>query len=457
MRGEERGARAAGSLGVGRKLLLGSGDHALTLTLSSLSLVYVVFLNEQVGLRPAVAVLIPWIGRFVDAFTDPLMGRITDLTRSRWGRRRPYFLLGAGPFALSFALLWVDPELDSDLATFGFCLAAYVFYSLASTLVSVPYVAVVAEVVPGFEQRNSVNAYRSALTLAGTLLAASGFKPLADALGAAAGPDYLAAGSLLGIWVGLPFLLLSVFVREPVGFQRAPRRRLVEGLRLLAAHRNYSHLAGLYVCGRIAMDLAGMILLFYFTYWLGRPGDFAPTMALFILSAALALPLWTRLAARTQKKLVFQLGCAWWGGFMLLLFFIEPGFPPRWATFAIVGIAALGYGVIDMIPWSMLADVADEDELISGDRREGLYGGVLTWARKLGGATGVLLGGLLLDASGFDGQAATQSEGALGMVRGIAAFGPALFLGLAIWASRGYALTRQRHAEIVSQLGGRAA
>ena len=109
-------------------------------------------------------------------------------------------------------MLWFDPELESQVAAFAFCTGIYVFYSLASTVVSVPYVALIPEVVPDYAQRTSVNAYRSALTLLGTLIGSSGFLLLTELLGDNRAA-YFQTGALLGIWVTLPFLVLSVATR----------------------------------------------------------------------------------------------------------------------------------------------------------------------------------------------------------------------------------------------------
>jgi GPH family glycoside/pentoside/hexuronide:cation symporter len=434
-------------LGVLHKLALGSGDHAMTLSLSVISFVYFAFLTDVVHLRPALAGLVLWSGRLLDAFTDPVMGRISDATRSRLGRRRPYFLFGALPFGLSFALLWFAPGFESQGARFAFCVATYALYDLTSTILSVPYVAILPEIVPGYTERNSVNAYRSALVLLATLLAGATFVPLAEFLGGGR-PDYLAAGWVFAAWLVWPWFWVYSVVRERPDFQRPPEMGLAAGARALLRHRNYLRLAGLYVSGRIAMDLVSMMLLFYFTHWLGRRSDFAPAIAIFILAAVAFLPAWVWLAERHDKQRVFQWGCAWWGGFMLLLGGVTPEAPSRWLTFALVALAAGGYAVIEKMPWSMLGEVIDEDELACGERREGVYGGVLTWARKLAGATAVALGGLVLEWAGYRGNAESQPETARFAIRWLTTLGPASLLLLAIWFASGYSLGRERHSEI---------
>jgi len=444
-------------LGPVQKLALGSGDHALSLTLSAISFVYFAYLTGVVGLRPGLAGIVLWIGRLFDAFTDPIMGRISDATRSRLGRRRPYFLWGALPFAASFALLWYTPGFESQSARFTYCAISYVFYGLTATLVGVPYVAILPEVVPDYAERTSLNAYRSALVLLATLLAGSGFEALAQALGGDA-RAFLAAGSAFALWAAWPWFWLFAVAREQPGFQgRARRMGMMQGARTLLQHANYLRLAGLYVCGRIAMDLTGLLLLVYFTHWLGRRSDFKWAIALFITAAALFLPFWVRLAAFREKRRVFQWGCAWWAVFMIALAFVSPDFPPRWVSFAMIGLAAGGYAVIEMMPWSMLGEVIDEDELACGERREGVYGGVLTWIRKLAGATAFALTGFALEWTGFRGQAASQPEAAREMIRWLTTLGPAFFLAVAFAIAGGYSLDRERHAEIRRQLERRAA
>jgi len=442
-------------LGVVQKLALGSGDHAMTLTLSAISFVYFAFLTDVVGLRPALAGGVLWIGRLVDAFTDPLMGRISDATRSRLGRRRPYFLFGALPFAASFALLWLAPGFESQGARFAFCAASYVAYGLAATVLSVPYVAVLPELVTDYAERNSVNAYRSALVLLSTLLAGSAFEPLTRAFGGGS-RGFFETGVLFAIWAAWPWFWLFAVAHERSDFQRPRGMSALAGARALLRHANYLRLAGLYVCGRIAMDLVSLLLLFYFTHWLGRRTDFAPAIAIFILAAVAFLPAWLRLAERHDKRRIFQWGCAWWAGFMVLLAFLTPEYPPRWVAFGLILLAAGGYAVVEMMPWSMLGEVIDEDELACGERREGVYGGVLTWIRKLAGASAFAFTGFVLEWAGYQGQREQQPEAAREAIRWLTTLGPALFLLLAIWTARRYSLTRERHAEIRAELAARA-
>jgi sugar (glycoside-pentoside-hexuronide) transporter len=432
-----------------------AGDHTVNLVLSSASLLYLVFLTDVVGLRPALAGGVVWIARVVDAITDPMMGRISDLTRWRAGRRRPYFLIGALPFGVFFGLMWLDLPLASQGAKFAYYSAAYVGVSLAMTCLSVPYLALIPEMAIGYDERTSFNTFRSAAAVMGTFVAAA-MKPLSDWLGGG-GAGWSQAAAILGVWLVLPWLAVFRVSFERPGFRREAMVGFAEGTRILANHRSYRVLSLFFILARIAVDTIGAMFLFYFSYWLGREYDFAPTLFLFLSVVVLSLPFWLRVARHHDKRTIFVIGAAWWIGAQVFIFLGDPSWP-RWAMFAIAGLAAVGYAVADLMPWAMLGDVIDEDELATGERREGVYVGFFTFLRKLGGATAVALVGVTLEWSGYVGglPREQQTELALTTIRVLTSLAPALLLALAIWAALSYPLSRAAHREILDQLDRRA-
>lgn len=438
--------------GLSLKLFYALGDHTLNLTLSSLSLLYVFFLTEVIGLRPLLAGAVPLVGRAVDAFTDPIMGRISDLTRSRLGRRRPWFLIGAIPFGLSFALLWLDPGFESQWASFAWFASAYALYSVASTVLAVPYVAILPEIVPDYDDRTSIGGWKAALAITGTLVAAAGFRPLAAWLGG--GPeelDWAGAGLLLGVWVALAWPGLFAVTRERPATS-ASAQPLRTGLGVALAHRAYLQLCGLYIFGRMAMDMLGALLVFYFAYWIGRSGDFEVSLAVFLVCAVASLPLWVRLGVRLDKHRAFAAGALWWGVSLSLLAVATPEWPSRTALIGLIAVSALGYGVVDMMPWAMLADVMDEAEVESGEQRAGLYAGLFTFVRKLAGAIAVFLVGAVLDAVGFQSGGVEQSEGVRRALRWATAVLPAIFVLSSAGLALLYPLGRERVQEVRRRL-----
>ncbi len=437
------------------KIVYALGDHTVNLVLSAASLLYLVYLTDVAGLRPALAGAVVWVARAIDAFSDPAMGRLSDLTRWRRGRRRPYFLIGAIPFGIFFALMWLDVPLDSQGAKFAYYAAVYVGVSLAMTCLSVPYLALIPEMATSYDERTSFNTFRSAAAVLGTFVAVT-MKPLADALGGDAA-GWSRAAAILGVWLVVPWLAVYRVSFERPGHRREAQVGFVEGARILVRHRAYRILSGLFILARIAVDLIGAMFLFYFTYWIGREQDFAPTLLLFLSLVVVSLPFWLHFARRHDKRNIFVFGAAWWIGAQFFIYSAQPEWP-RWSMFAIASLAAIGYAVADLMPWAMLGDVIDEDELRTGERREGVYVGFFTFLRKLGGASAVLLVAVVLDLSGYVGGVPReqQSEAALLGIRVLTSLVPALLLALAIWVSLSYPLGRAAHQKILDQIRERS-
>ena len=198
----------------------------------------------------------------------------------------------------------------------------------------------------------------------------------------------------------LPWIGVYAATRDRPGFQRRSATTFVQGLAVLARNRVYRRLVGLYVCSRITMDLIGAMFLFWFTYWIRRPGDFEFTLGLLLVAAAVSLPFWLHLSAHRDKQTVFRIGTSFWLVVQCLIF----GAGPAWSRGEILLLAVaagVGFAVTDVVPWSMLADVIDADELETGERREGLYFGTFSFLRKLAGASAVSLGGLGLELAGY--------------------------------------------------------
>jgi oligogalacturonide transporter len=445
----------APTLGPGRKSVYALGDMTLSTGFAALSLIYASFFLTQVAdLRPALAGLVPLVGRAIDAFTDPIMGRISDRTRWSGERRRPYFLLGAIPYGLSFALLWSESPFDSQAGLFAWYCGAYCLLSVASTVLAVPYLAILPEMAQDYDERTSLNTYRSVGSTLGIFVAVT-VRPIAEALGG--GPaGYASVGMLFGVLLALPWLAVhrASFERVRVA-TAASRESLREGLQSVLRLKSFVRLTWIYIFGRIAMDLAATLMILFVSYWIGRTADFELVMAVFLVSVVLSLPAWLYLSRGRDKATVFIWGAAGWMLVSCSQALIQPDWP-RWVLFAFIPLAGAGFALVDLMPWSMLGEVIDEDELESGERREGIYNGVFTFLRKLGGAVGVFLVMSVLDLVGFE-KGDDQSELVQQTIRFLAAGAPALFLGLAIWVTLNYPLTRVAHARVLQALSAREA
>ncbi|MFQ5666261.1 MAG: MFS transporter [Candidatus Binatia bacterium] len=431
------------------------GDHTVNIQLATVSLFFLFFLTDVVGLPPSQAGLVLLVGRAVDAITDPLMGRISDRTRWRLGRRRPYFLLGAPLFGLTFALLWSPSGLRSGAGVFFFYAVTYVLNTLASTVLAVPYMALLPELALGYHERTSMNTFRATGAVLAILAAAVGMPALVQAFGGGA-PGYEAAGWVFGFWVALPWLVVYAVTWERPGFRKPVSGSFLANARRLVQHRSYRILAALFLSSRISVDVSAAMLIFYFTYWVRRPQDFPAAFVLLLTGVVFSLPFWLRLSRRVDKRSIFIAGALIWASMLVGVLLYRPEHS-RVVILAICALSGVGYAVADLMPWSMLGDVIDQDELFSGERREGMYVGFFTFLRKLGGALGVALAGVALEGAGFVHGAAAQTEAALWAMRSLASVAPIVFLLIASWIAWHYPLTRARHAEILAELAGKRA
>jgi Na+/melibiose symporter-like transporter len=442
-------------LGPLRKSVYALGDFTLNAALSALTIVYAQYFLVQIAdVRAVAAGAIPLIGRGIDAFFDPLMGRISDRTPWRMGRRRPWFLLGALPYGLFFAAMWADPPFDSAAARFAYYAAAYTLMNLAMSVLTVPYLAIQPEMALAYDERTSLNVFRTIGSMFG-ILAAVALKPVAQSLGGDAA-GFALAGAIYGVLIAVPWFAVWLATFERPSFRdRASESDLLDAVRFTFRHPTFMRLTWIYIMGRIAMDLAGTLLVLYVSFWLGRPGDFEITMGLFLAGVIVGLPIWLRLARGRDKARIFVAGSIWWMALSTGLAALQPE-SPRWLMFVYVPLVGFGFAVVDVMPWSMLGEVIDEDDLLSGERREGLYNGMFGFLRKLGGAVGVFLVLGLLDLLGYE-KGAQQNETARQAIRWMTAGAPAAFLVVAVWLARGYPLTRARHAEILAKLAARDA
>jgi len=428
------------------------GDHSVNLSLSSLSIFFFFFLTEVAGLRPGLAGAAMLVARCFDAVSDPLIGRFSDTRTWATGRRRPFFLIGMIPFAVCFALLWRTPfEPTEQAAMFAYYTLVYMALSLATTTLSVPYLALIPEMARDYHERTSLNAFRAGCAVSGTLFAV-GMRALADSWGGDA-DAYAAAGLIFAIWLMVPWLPAYRVSFEQADADAPPPASLIEGAIQVATHRNFLRLSALFVSARIAVDLVAAALAYFTAFWLLRPGDLVPAMLILLLSSMLSLPIWLQIAKRVDKHKMFIAGAGFWAFLLCAMFFVTPEFP-QFALFAAIGLAGFGYCAADLTPWSMIGEVIDEDELGSGQRREGIYNGFFTVLRKIGGASGVAAMGLTFELAGYVPDQ-PQSDEALLAIRVAATLAPACFLAIAIAFAVGYPLTRAEHERIRGELDAR--
>lgn len=448
-------------LPIWRKIAYGAGDSGFSLTSTALALLYLYFLLNVVGLDPAAAGISIGIGRVWDAFNDIFIGTLSDRTRSRWGRRRPYLLFGAIPLGIAFVLMWLVPPLDQQTPLLIYYTAMYILFDTLFTLTNVPYIALTPEIAPTYDERTSLHSYRMAFSIGFGLIGAVAPLAIVDAL-AGSNPTvadlrsaYTAMAILLGLFSIFPIYITVFAVRENPEYQLLPRPPLRQSFRIAAGNKAFLVAVGIYLLTWIPIDLVQFVLVFLLRDYFGLSNDDVNVVfGLLFGTAVVALPLWVWVSHRWNKNRAYQVGIAFLAGVLVVLSFTAPGQPALIVILAI--LAGIGISAAHAIPLAMLPDTIEWDELRSSNRQEAAYYSVVTLIQKLIGAATIALTGSLLAATGYvqaiEAGSVVQPASAISAIRFLAGLLPAAIFVAGIILCAFYPLTRERHARLVKAI-----
>jgi len=449
----------------------GAGDLGPAITANILAFFLLYFFTSVAGMNAALAGSLLLISKIWDAVNDPIVGMWSDRTRSgKWGRRYPWMLWGAIPFGITFFLQWIVPKFSSDPATnqtglFWYYIAVAIVFNTFYTIVNLPYTALTPELTQDYNERTSLNSFRFTFSIGGSILslilAQVIFASVADAA-----QRYLVLGGICAVLSTIPLYWcvfgtrarsvevaqhhLTSSVEEP-----APLPYLQQ-MRIVFSNRPFLFVIGIYLCSWLGVQITAAILPYFVVNWLGQPSSIFTAVALAVQGTALVmLFVWSAVSARVGKKAVYFMGMVIWIIAQAGLFFLQPS--QSGLIFPLAIMAGVGVSTAYLIPWSMMPDVIELDELNTGQRREGVFYGFMVLLQKIGLAIGLFLVGQALNAAGFIESAAgepapIQPDSALLAIR--LAIGPiptvALVLGLVL--AYFYPITREVHAEILLKL-----
>jgi glycoside/pentoside/hexuronide:cation symporter, GPH family len=432
--------RPAGRLPLSVKVLYGLGDWGNTTT-STIFLFFFAFFLTDVALLPSnLAALVLLAGGIWDALNDPLIGALTDRVRTRWGRRRPFFLFNALPLAATFTMLWWVPPGGDLLKTAWFTLA-YVLFDTSFTLMTVPYGALTAELTEDYDERTELTGWRMATSMLGGLVAAF-FVPVIVGAFARKAAGYFAAACSFGLLACVPYLMLFFSTKERFASSERPRESALASFAATLKNRAFRHVALIYLLSWATVNLVASLLQYYVTYWVRIP-DQLEFVLVVVQGAALAcIPLVVFLSGRLGKRVAYSLTAGFWAAVMLGLACI----PATARTFAYVlaGLAGLGVAGAHVVPWSMVPDVIEDDEMRSGFRREGAFYGVIVLIQKSGTAFMLALAQWILHWTGYA-PGREQPPSALLAIRLLIGAVPAVLLGFSIVIALRYPIGRGEH------------
>lgn len=454
-------------LGLGTKIGFGMGDIYGGGSMLIVGSLYLIFLTDVVRLNPALAGVVLLLSKGWDAVSDPLMGVISDRTRTRFGRRRPYFLAGVVLIFLSFVLLWTPVHFHAEAARFAFVLFAYLFFSTVITTVMIPYNALAAELTLDYRERSSLVSIRMAFSMGSTLVCAVVPLAVVNALPSKSS-GYLVMGAIFGLFFALPYIATFFTTKERPEFQmdqpRLSLRTFMEPFKV----RAFRNVIFMYLFAFLAIDIVEAIIIYFMTYYVGKGGETNLLLGTLLVLQLVAIPAYTYLMKHRSKRTAFIVGAAIWLALSFVSFAIGPGLP-LFAYFLFAGAVGVGMGGVIVSIYSIFPDIPDVDELVSGARREGIYSGMTTFLRKLSSALALFLLSQAIALSGYlppvetvvngvtKSVPQTQPEAFIVVLRLLFALLPALLVGICLISAVRYPLSPAVHEELKGILSRRRA
>jgi oligogalacturonide transporter len=438
------------------KLIYGGGELLNATSTVIILMLYLKFLIDTVGLSPMMAGVCLVSGKLWDAFSDPLIGAISDRTRSRFGRRRIYFLLFSVPASVAFTAMWIKVDTAAVWTQVVYYAAIYVAFKTLATALNVPYQALGPEMTDDYDDRTSLITFRMAFAISGAIAAGVVPNIIVERFSQSNQPElgHLLVAGLFGALYIVSWILIFLKVEERSTPTTTPKLPFFQALGLTIHSRSFRMLIGMYLCAFLALDVLTAAAKFYVEEFLANPKLMPLVMGSMLGSALLALPLYLRITAHFERKHALFLGLLIWLCGLALLATLDRADSTAWlvASMILVGVGVSGAFVV---PWSALPEVIDVDKIVNGRAQEGIFSGVMTFLRKVSTTGALFLLSATLDLTGYltpeIGGTTTQPETTLRAIQLLITAVPALLLVLCIVFTlrypidkKGYALLRKR-------------
>jgi glycoside/pentoside/hexuronide:cation symporter, GPH family len=435
------------------KLLFSTGDLSTSIPLAILMFYQLYFMTDVAGLRPDLAGWAVGIGKIWDAVNDPLIGLLSDRVRSRFGRRRVMLLYGAVPLGLSFILMWIVPPFSQTGLTIYYALT-FILFDTLYTIIHVSYNALTPELTSDYDERSTLNGYRMAFSIIGTL----GTIILATIMGWFI-DDQRVLFSILGIGLGLvsiipPLIVFTVtreYDREHEPVSLSLKRAITETL----ANRPFRMVMGLYLLSWTTASILAAMLIYFASYYLLVPEQANYFVLVAEGSALLFIPVWVWVARKLDKRRAYILGSLIWAVTLLAISMLQPD--QIGLAYFLAALSGSGIATAYVLPWAMVPDIIEIDQDKTGERREGSYYAFASFFQKLATGLAVWGMGMALAMTSYINPTAgepppVQPQATINAIRVFMGPIPAILLFLSILFALAYNVTRESHQALVEKL-----
>lgn len=446
-------------LKVREKIAYGVGDLGNNVAYGALGFYFVFFLTDVAGLSPFWAGNIFMIVRMWNAVLDMVVGGVSDHTKTRHGRRRPYLLYGALPLGVAFALLW-QVFFVGEVSMIVFYIFAGVLFSTMYSLVAIPYNALLPELSQDYNERTSISGFKMAFSFVGSLLSAMGVTLIVDTIYPGKvmyRQSYPVMGWLLGAVVTVCILLCFAGTKERVQPTLQKPEPMLKSLRSLLRLKEYRLVLGVFIFNMVGFDIIMALYIYFMKYALQISDDVSYLfMMIPLVLAVIATPLWVWVSDKLGKKKAYIISAIYFVVPLLICLFLPAGNLPL--IIGIIALIGVGISAFQTLTFSILPDVVEVDELKNGVRREGTIYGTTMFLYKIASAVLVALTTAMLGVFGYiesaGGEVVTQPASAVFGIRLLIGIVPALCFVLSAVFVKNLPLSKQEFDAIRASLPG---
>lgn len=458
------------------KLAYGCGAFMDGGGVALMSCVMLKYMEGGLGLLPAVASTIMMVAKIWDAITDPIMGFISDNTRGKWGRRKPYMFFGGILLIIGIFLLFLPVEewgiisADNKAGLIAWMVIMYLLWNTFSTITMVPYCSMSSDISPSFKERNNANTVKLVFNAA-----ASGLAYVLPLLFIEAFVSYQTGGDgymfmpnmnatefwlaiclIFGTLFGGGLIVTGLFVKERIKAttpkEKFNFKQFIKNYAEPYKNKSYRWHIVMYVAAFTCLDMISALAVYYATdVWAGKELFGMDMSSLFIIAplmvaAVIMFPLARYVMDKKTKQFAFRMGLPAYIIAGILLCVMDPSWAPPVLVPIVSLLMGFGFGGAQMMPWIIFPDTVDVGQMATGERSTGTYSGMMTLARKIAGALGVGLVGWILTGVGYVPRqpAGEQTDEVLLAVRLIMGLAIVVFIAIALWGSFKYKVDNKK-------------
>jgi len=454
-----------------KKLAFASCDIYGGGSFNIVNFLYPGFLALTVGINPFWISFIMLIARVWDAITDPLMGYISDHTKSKLGKRRIYMVISSPFVLISMYLLFFPFSFSSSTLRIIAVLLSYLVFVTVQTSVMIPYYSLSSEISSDYQKRASYNSYRLGFSIFASILCVAVPGIIVGLFDDVIG--YQIMSLTFGLIFGLSVLFTGLFAKEEITTPALQTKLSFIEMGKPLKLKPFRQYLGMFLVLQLSMAIMSGLFFFYVDFYITKSytANFAvdpnqPGSMVGLIAAALmfsmqivALPIYLKMIAKKGKTYAYRFGAYLWIVSALFILLIPSNVSPI-AIYALGAIMGFGISGPGLVPHTMYGDVVDAGQLKFKDRLDGQMSGFTNFVNKIAQAVGLALVMAILGFANFQEKVPggdpvySQPDSALLAIRLIMTFAPLVFMGIGIIISKKYKIDATKQKEISDAIAG---